>query len=280
MMDVVLQKRSFLSHSGKSEHLYLQHVTSTIYGEPSLMKIAFALLVMIAIGALTATAQEAVKKDIIKTSTGDVEISFIGHASLMMTYRGKILHFDPYGKVADYTKLPKADLIFITHDHNDHFDQAALHSIQKKDTVVILPPICSEKVPEGWIMENGETTMVQGVEVKVIPAFNVVHKRDNGQAFHPKGIGNGYVLTFGDKRIYVAGDTENIPEMKALKGIDIAFLPMSVPSTMTPEMVADAAKAFKPKILYPYHYTETDPTRLTKLLKDTPGVEVRIRQLR
>jgi L-ascorbate metabolism protein UlaG (beta-lactamase superfamily) len=244
------------------------------------MKIVFALLVMMTLGALPVTAQEVVKRDVIKTSAGDLELVFIGHSSLMMTFRGKIIHFDPYGKMADYKKLPKADLIFITHDHNDHFDLAALQAIQKKETTVILPPICSEKVPEGWIMENGESLTVEGVEIQALPAYNMVHKRENGQAFHPKGIGNGYVLTFGDKRIYVAGDTENIADMKALKGIDCAFLPMSVPSTMTPEMVADAAKAFKPKILYPYHYGETDPTKLTKLLKTTPGIEVRIRQLR
>jgi L-ascorbate metabolism protein UlaG (beta-lactamase superfamily) len=244
------------------------------------MKIALALMAIVTIGALTANAQDVVKRDVIKTSAGDLELIFIGHSSLMMTFQGKIIHFDPYGKKADYTKLPKADLIFITHDHNDHFDLAALQSIQKNDTVVILPPICSELVPEGLIMKNGETMTVQGIGVKAIPAYNIVHMRGNGQAFHPKGIGNGYVLTFGDKRIYVAGDTENIPAMKALKGIYCAFLPMSTPSTMTPEMVADAAKAFKPKILYPYHYNETDPTRLTELLKNTSGIEVRIRQLR
>jgi L-ascorbate metabolism protein UlaG (beta-lactamase superfamily) len=244
------------------------------------MKIALALIGMLTIGALSINAQESVKKDVIKTSSGDLELIFIGHSSLMMTFHGKVIHFDPYGKVADYTKMPKADLIFITHDHNDHFDQAALQRIQKHDTIVILPPICSGAVPEGLIMKNGETMTVHGIGIEAIPAYNMVHMRDNGQAFHPKGIGIGYVLTFGDKRIYVAGDTENISEMKALKGIDCAFLPMSVPSTMTPEMVADAAKAFKPKILYPYHYNETDPTRLTELLKNTAGVEVRIRQLR
>ena len=244
------------------------------------MKIVLAFMTVMIIGTLTATAQEVVKRDVIKTSAGDLELFFIGHSSLMMTFHGKIIHFDPYGKKADYTKLPKADLIFVTHDHNDHFDLAALQNIQKKGTVVVLPPICSDRVPEGWIMENGETMTVQGIEVKAVPAYNIVHKRENGQAFHPKGLGNGYILTFGDKRIYVAGDTENIPEMKTLKGISCAFLPMSVPSTMTPEMVADAAKTLKPKILYPYHYNETDPTRITELLKNTPAVEVRIRPLR
>jgi len=249
------------------------------------MKFAFALIFMMTIGVLTASAQEAsaqamAKRDVIKTSAGDLELFFLGHASLIMTFQGKTIHFDPYGKVADYAKLPKADLIFITHDHNDHFDLAALETVRQTDTVVILPPICSGSIPDGLVMRNGEDMTVQGIKVQAIPAFNMVHKRANGQAFHPKGIGNGYVLTFGDKRIYVAGDTENIAEMKALKRIDCAFLPMSVPSTMTPAMVADAARAFKPKILYPYHYNETDPTLLTKLLKNTPGIDVRIRRLR
>jgi len=244
------------------------------------MKQLMLCAAMLLIGALTAPSQAAVKRDVIPTSSGDLELFFIGHASLMMTFQGKVIHFDPYGKMANYTTLPKADVIFLTHDHNDHFDVEALQHIQKKETVVILPPICSEKIPDGWIVTNGERLTVHGIEVQVLPAFNMVHKRDNGQFFHPKGIGNGYVLSFGDKRIYVAGDTENIPEMKALQAIDCAFLPMSPPSTMTPEMAADAAKAFKPKILYPYHYKETDPNRLTELLNDTPEIEVRVRQLR
>lgn len=244
------------------------------------MRITFVVLMMLLFGAWTAEAQAVVKRDVIKTSAGDLELFFIGHASLMMTFQGKVIHFDPYGKVANYGTLPRADIIFITHDHNDHFDLEALQSIQKRDTVVILPPICSEKIPEGWVVTNGERLDVLGIDVQVMPAFNMVNKRPDGQLFHPKGIGNGYVLTFGDKRVYVAGDTENIAEMKALRGIDCAFLPMSTPSTMSPEMVADAAKAFKPKILYPYHYKETDPNRLMELMQGVSGVEVRIRRLR
>jgi len=244
------------------------------------LQMILAFLLTLTLGPLTATGVEVVKRDVLKTSAGDVEMIFLGHASLMLTFRGMIIHFDPYGKMADYSRLPKADLVFVTHDHNDHFDLAALQSIQKKGTIVVLPPICSEKVPEGWIVENGETLTVKGIEVRVVPAYNLVHRRETGQLYHPKGIGNGYVLTFGDKHLYVAGDTENLAEIKALKGIDCAFLPMSVPSTMSPEMVADVAKGFKPKILYPYHYNDTDPTRLTALLKGVPGIEVRIRQLR
>lgn len=245
------------------------------------MKIVLAFIILImSFGPLTAIGQEAVKKDIIRTSAGDLEITFIGHGSLLMTFGGRNIYVDPYSRVADYTKLPKADLIFLTHDHPDHLDQAALQSVRTNATVVVLPPVCADRVPGGTVMKNGDVRTVLGIKVEAIPAYNIVHKRDNGQAFHPQGVGNGYVLTFGDKRIYVAGDTENIPEMKALQNIDCAFLPMNLPYTMTPEMVADAAKAFKPKILYPYHYGDTDPTRLTALLKDTPDIEVRIRSMR
>jgi len=123
-------------------------------------------------------------------------------------------------------------------------------------------------LPLGWVLD------------RQVLAYNIVHKRDTGQPFHPKGVGNGYIITFGDKRVYVAGDTENVPEMKGLKSIDIAFLPMNLPYTMTPEMVADAAKAFKPKILYPYHFGETDTSKVVSLLKGTPEIEVHIRNMK
>jgi L-ascorbate metabolism protein UlaG (beta-lactamase superfamily) len=129
-------------------------------------------------------------------------------------------------------------------------------------------------------MKNGDVQTVMGIKIEAVPAYNLVHKRENGQPFHPKGQGNGYVLTFGDKRVYIAGDTENTPEMKALKNIDVAFLPMNLPYTMTPEMVADAAQAFKPKVLYPYHYGDTETSRITILLKDNKNSEVRIRKMK
>jgi L-ascorbate metabolism protein UlaG (beta-lactamase superfamily) len=129
-------------------------------------------------------------------------------------------------------------------------------------------------------MKNGDVQVIAGVTVAAVPAYNLVHKRDTGQAFHPKGEGNGYIITLGDTRLYIAGDTENTPEMKSLRDIDYAFLPMNLPYTMTPEMVADAASTFKPKVLYPYHYGETDPARIVALLNDTPEVEVRIRSMK
>jgi L-ascorbate metabolism protein UlaG (beta-lactamase superfamily) len=128
-------------------------------------------------------------------------------------------------------------------------------------------------------MHNGDVKTIEGLKIEAVPAYNLVHMRSEGVPFHPKGIGNGYVITFGDKRIYVAGDTENIPEMKNLINIDYAFLPMNLPYTMTPEMAADATKVFKPNVLYPYHYGETDPAKLVALMKDTPEVEIRIRKM-
>jgi len=129
-------------------------------------------------------------------------------------------------------------------------------------------------------MANGDTRTVLGLPIQAVPAYNIAHKRPDGNPFHPKGSGNGYIVTFGDKRVYIAGDTENTPEMKALKAIDVAFLPMNLPYTMTPEMVADAARAFRPKILYPYHYGETDTSQLVTLLQGEKGIEVRIRRMR
>ena len=185
---------------------------------------------------------------------------------------------DPVGNSADYRTMPKADLILITHEHSDHLDPAAIDLIKTARTDIILTAKAAEKV-QGTVMKNGDKRTVQGIPVEAVPAYNIVHMRSANIPFHPKGEGNGYILTFGNVRVYVAGDTENTPEMKALKDIDVAFLPMNLPYTMTPEMVADAVKAFRPKVVYPYHYQGTDPQALVNLLKGTPGVEVRVRKI-
>ena len=221
--------------------------------------------------------------DVITTSAGDLEITFLGHGTLMFTFNEKVIHIDPFSRVADYAELPEADLVLITHEHQDHLDLAALAEILTEDTVVILTEICADRVEDSVgdfvVLQAGDVYAAAGLEVEALPAYNIVHTRPGGQPFHPKGNGVGYVLTLGDTKIYVAGDTEDIPEMRALTGIDVAFLPMNLPYTMTPEQVADAARAFKPKLLYPYHFGDTDTGKLVELLSDEPGIEVRVRAL-
>ena len=224
-------------------------------------------------------AEKKFEEDVIKTETGDLKITCIGHGTLIFAYQDKIVHIDPVGREADYTKLPKADLVLITHEHGDHLDPKALDLLRKEQTKLVLTKTCAERVAGGIVMKNGDVRTVEGFKVEAVPAYNIVHQRGNGQPFHPKGIGNGYIVTFGKTRVYIAGDTENTLEMKKLKKIDIAFLPMNLPYTMTPAMVADAARAFKPKILYPYHYGQTDPNELVKLLEDAKDIDVRIRKL-
>ena len=228
---------------------------------------------------LTAGAQMEPEKDIIKTNSGNLEITFIGHGTLMFAYGGKVIHVDPWGNLADYSKMPKADIILITHGHRDHLDLKAVEQVRTEKTTVVAPGSCASQVKGGTVMNNGDVKTIAGFKIEAVPAYNIVHVRSAGVPFHPKGEGNGYVITFGDKRVYVAGDTENIPEMKELRDIDVAFLPMNLPYTMTPEMVADAAKVIKPKILYPYHYGDTDTSKIVELLKGAKEIDVRIRKM-
>jgi L-ascorbate metabolism protein UlaG (beta-lactamase superfamily) len=223
--------------------------------------------------------QNQYETDVIPTSTGDLKITFLGHGTLMLNFNGKMIHIDPFSRVADYSVLPKAALVLITHEHRDHLDQDALAFIRTGETEVILTETCAHQVESGIVMRNGDIHTAMGIKIEAVPAYNIVHKRETGEPFHPKGIGNGYIMTFGDKRVYVAGDTENIPEMKELQDVDIAFLPMNLPYTMTPEMVADAAQAIQPKILYPYHFSDTDTSKIVDLLSEQPGIEVRIRKM-
>ena len=219
------------------------------------------------------------QKDTFKTAGGELTISFIGHGTLMMEYNGKVIHIDPVSQFSDYAKLPKGDLVLVTHSHGDHLDPAAIEKIRKTGMEIVMAAVCQSKLPEGKILKNGESGTFAGISVEAVPAYNIKNERGPGQPFHPKGEGNGYVLSFGNFRVYVAGDSENTPEMKALKDIDVAFLPMNLPYTMTPEMVADAARSFKPKVLYPYHFGDTDTNQLMQLLKGEI-TEVRIRNLK
>jgi L-ascorbate metabolism protein UlaG (beta-lactamase superfamily) len=230
----------------------------------------------------TLPGQNEFSNDVFQTSRGDLSITFVGHGTLMLEFDGMVIHVDPVMSEADYSTMPDADMVLVTHQHGDHLDLTALRHILKEDCPVILTRKCFEQLEDfkgAIIMENGDMQTLKGLPVTAVPAYNIEHKRPGGQAFHPKGEGNAYVITFGDVKVLIGGDTENVPEIKALKNIDIAFLPMNLPYTMTPEMVADAARAIQPGYLYPYHFGNTDPEELVKLLKDEDGIEVRIREL-
>jgi L-ascorbate metabolism protein UlaG (beta-lactamase superfamily) len=177
--------------------------------------------------------------DTIKTSGEDLKITFLGHATLMLTFGSMVIHVDPVNDMADYSTLPKADIILVTHEHFDHFDIKAIEMLRKEGTAIIASESCTQKLSNCTVMKNNEVKTVQGLTIGAVPAYNIAHMRSPGNPFHPKGVGNGYVITFNDTKVYVAADTENIPEMKELSGIDVAFLPMNLPYTMTPEMVAD-----------------------------------------
>lgn len=237
------------------------------------------LVILVLILIPTASIPRDHDSDIIESPGGDLEITFIGHASLIFEFSGITIHVDPWSRQGDYGQLPKADIILITHDHRDHLDGEALRAVRTGETVTLLTRLCEEKGFAGIVLENGDSTTVHGIEILAVPAYNIEHERDDGTPFHPKGDGNGYLLRLGGLRVYVAGDTELIPEMARLTGIDIAFLPMNLPYTMSPEMAAEAARIIRPRILYPYHYGDSDTERLVELLEDTPSIEVRVRRM-
>jgi len=238
--------------------------------------LTFLIYIMMTSGAFS---QDSHAADVIKTSAGDVEMYFIGHGSLMFKVNDYCIHIDPVSSSGSYKNLPQADLILVTHEHYDHLDAGLISSLRKPSTVMYCNQKAADEIKWAQPLNAGETRSAGGISIESVPAYNIVNMRSPGQPFHPKGSGLGFILAIGDKKFYIAGDTENTPEMKALKNIDVAFLPMNLPYTMTPEMVSDAALAFRPKILYPYHYGDTKTEQLTQLLKDT-DIEVRIRNLK
>ena len=227
-----------------------------------------------------AAGADQFETDIIKTSEGRLQITFLGHASVEFDYHNRHIYVDPCSRVADFSKMPKADIILFTHEHSDHFDLKALEALRSENTLVVLTEICAAKYPEGIVMKNEDVKIVQGLKIEGVPAYNVVYKRTSGFPYHLKGMGNGYIITFGDKRVYVAGDTERIPEMSELSDIDVAFLPVGLPDAMSVQMAVDAVKVIKPKIFYPYRYDDTNIAELQELLKDQSDTEVRIRNMK
>ena len=207
-----------------------------------------------------------------------VDVTLIKHGSLEIRYGGISVQVDPVlglGKPTDYgTEFPKADVILMTHEHHDHFDREAIAALMKEDTQLVSNVNCVEALGWGTALSNGNVTVVAGdIKVEAVPAYNTTPGREQ---FHPKGRDNGYVLTVDGLRIYIAGDTEDIPEMSELEDIDVAFLPVNQPYTMTPEQCIAAAKVIRPKVLIPYHYGQTDVSGIPAAL---PDIDVRIRQM-
>jgi len=241
------------------------------------MNIKFTYLIIIAITSLL-WSQNEFDTDTIKTASGDLRITFIKHGSLFFEFNQLVIHVDPVSKFADYGVLPSADIVLITHHHGDHLDPQAIELIVKDDTKIVHTAAASKKIM-GKIMENGSEMIIKGIRIEAVPAYNLINKRQNGDFYHPKGVGNGYVLTFENIRIYIAGDTENVPEMANLMNIDYAFLPMNLPYTMTPSMVNKAARMINAKVLYPYHFGDSNLQVLQDLLQDKKDLEIRIRKM-
>jgi len=208
------------------------------------------------------------------TSAGPVKITPLNHASTLIEAGGKTIYLDP-AKPAKFSGLAKADLILITDIHGDHMDPDSIKEVSKPDTEIFAAPAVVATVTTGKPIANGETKTWGGWTIEAIPAYNLKRGPAAGKLFHDKGRGNGYVLTYGGKRFYFSGDTEDIPEMRALKNIDVAFVCMNLPYTMPPEEAADAVKAFHPKIVIPYHYSGSDLSVFQKALEGT-GIEVRL----
>ncbi len=220
---------------------------------------------------LTFTAM-AQTPDQYATPLGTLTVTPIGHGSLWLQLNDENIYIDPYGETADYAAFPKADMVLITHDHFDHFDKKELEKIVVPMTAIFGTEAVIKEMKQGIGAKNGDMMSWNMIRIEVVPAYNIVQKNPDGQPFHPKGSGNGYILNFGDFRVYIAGDTELIPEMKDIGEIDIAFLPKNLPYTMSDEMFIEAAKELKPKVLYPYHYFEVDKEKLQQAL---PGIVVK-----
>lgn len=234
------------------------------------MKFVIPIVFFLFFAAPAAMAQTATEK----TSSGDLKITPIQHGTLMLEFAGKVIHVDPWSR-ADLSKYPKADWIFITDIHQDHYDPKGIEAVKKAGTKVVAPAVVAEKFPEAIVLKNGESQTFDGIRVEALPMYNLEVDSERGVRLHEKGRGNGYVFNFGDKRLFVSGDTDCIPEILQLKNIAIAFLAMYARPTMSPQEAAQCAMQFKPKIVYAYHYGSDDPTIAQRMLAGT-GIEMRI----
>jgi len=222
---------------------------------------------------LTASAFAARNVEEFKTANGPLKITPVMHAGLVIEAGGQEVAVDPAQGI---WSIPQADLILITDIHGDHMNPSMIEKIKKAGGVVIAPAAVAKTVTEAQVLGNGQTKTIGAWKIEAIPMYNLKRGPSEGKLFHDKGRGNGYIVTYGGLRIYIAGDTEGIPEMRALKNSDVAFVPMNLPYTMTPEEAADAVKAFHPKVVYPYHYMGSDTKAFEAALAGT-GIDVRLR---
>ena len=240
------------------------------------MKIALIVLGCI----LTAPAFAARNVEEFKTSAGPLKVTTVMHAGLVIEVGGRgqdyhgVMIVDP--AQGSWDGIPQADVILITDIHGDHMNPSMIAKVKKADGVVIAPAAVAKTVREAQVLGNGEIKTMGAWKIEAVPMYNLKRGPSEGKLYHDKGRGNGYVVTYGGLRIYIAGDTEGIPEMRALKNIDVAFVPMNLPYTMTPEEAADAVKAFHPKVVYPYHYMGSDTKAFEAALAGT-GIDVRLR---
>ena len=235
------------------------------------MKLHAALLLTAALAFPTCALAQVQS---FSTSAGKVAITPIYHATAKITAGGSTIYIDP-AKPAKVEGGAKADLILITDIHGDHMDAADVTALSKDGTTVIAPAAVAKTITQAKPLANGESTTWKKWKITAVPMYNINHNQPSGAPYHDKGRGNGYLLNYGGKNFYFAGDTEGVPEMRALKNIDVAFIPMNLPYTMTPAEAADAVKAFKPKVAIPYHYKGQDVEAFKKALEGS-GVEVRL----
>jgi L-ascorbate metabolism protein UlaG (beta-lactamase superfamily) len=226
--------------------------------------------------ACAVSLHAAAPPETIQGTGGPITIQPINHAAVQLRFGTQVITVDPTMMGGDYAALPKADIVLVTDIHGDHLDPANITKASKATTTVVVPSAAAAQVKGATVIANGETKTINGIMIEAVPMYNLQRGPSAGQLYHTKGRGNGYVVTVGGKRFYFAGDTECVPEMKALKNIDVAFVPMNLPYTMPPNEAAECVKAFKPKIVYPYHYMGSDLNQFADALKGS-GVDVRIR---
>lgn len=219
------------------------------------MKLRIVLAALLSVVLLDVSAQKA-SSDQVETKKGALTIQPIEHASLVFEWDNKTIYVDPTGGAEAYEGIASPDLILITDIHGDHLNKETLNALNTEKAIVVAPQAVADQVPEKLknkviVLANDKSTTQIGIPIRAVPMYNL---RESREAMHPKGRGNGYILSLGGKNVYISGDTEDIPEMRALKNIDVAFVCMNLPYTMEVEQAASAVLDFKPKVVYPYHY--------------------------